>query len=165
MSAWQETAYPKEKADAYRMMARMLRSLMEGERDPVANMANMSALLFDALEDVNWAGFYLRKEDALLLGPFQGKPACIRIPLGRGVCGTAAKERRTQLVRNVHDFAGHIACDGASQSEIVVPLVRGDRLLGVLDIDSPSLARFDEEDQAGLEELAAILTDGCDWPQ
>lgn len=165
MSVWQETVYPKEKTDAYRMMARMLRSLIEDERDPIANMANMSALLFDALEEINWAGFYLFKKDTLVLGPFQGKPACIRIPLGRGVCGTAAAEGRTVLVRDVHAFAGHIACDGASQSEIVVPLVQGKRLLGVLDIDSPSLARFDEEDQAGLEKMASILKEGCDWPE
>lgn len=162
---WQETAYPEQKTEAYELMARQLRSLLEGERDAVANMANMSALLFDVLEGVNWAGFYLWKGDALLLGPFQGKPACIRIPYGRGVCGTAAKERKTQLVSDVHSFAGHIACDSASRSEIVIPLMQGERLLGVLDIDSPKLARFDKEDQAGLERLSDILLNACDWPE
>lgn len=162
---WQETVYPEKKAEAYELMARQLRALLEGERDAVANMANMSALLFEALEDVNWTGFYLWKGDTLLLGPFQGKPACIRIPYGRGVCGTAAKERKTQLVSDVHAFAGHIACDSASRSEIVIPLLRGERLLGVLDIDSPKADRFDEEDRSGLEGLARLLLDGCDWPE
>ncbi|MDD6142892.1 MAG: GAF domain-containing protein [bacterium] len=135
----------------------MLSGLMEGEHDLIANMANMSALLFDALEDVNWAGFYRMLEGMLVLGPFQGKPACIRIPLGLGVCGTAAATLQTQLVKDVHLFPGHIACDALSQSEIVIPLIRSGGLLGVLDIDSPVKNRFDETDQAGLEKLCEML--------
>jgi len=123
----------------------------------------MSALLFGALRDVNWAGFYLLKDGMLLLGPFQGKPACIRIPVGRGVCGTAAQTLQTQLVYDVHQFPGHIACDGASNSEIVIPLLHNGRLLGVLDIDSPVVGRFDADDQAGLEALSEMLVAGCRW--
>ncbi len=157
MSAWQEMTYPTDKTEKYALLKTMLSGLMEGEHDLIANMANMSALLFDALEDVNWSGFYRMLEGMLVLGPFQGKPACIRIPLGRGVCGTAAATLQTQLVKDVHLFPGHIACDALSQSEIVIPLIRNGELLGVLDIDSPVKNRFDETDQAGLEKLCEML--------
>ena len=149
-------------ATLYDQLASQLRSLLTGERDLIANAANFSALLFHSLPDVNWVGFYLWKDGELVLGPFQGKPACIRIALGKGVCGTAAERRETVLVDNVHEFPSHIVCDNASNSEIVVPLVKDDRLIGVLDLDSPSLARFDEADERGLNELAAIFVDSCD---
>lgn len=145
-----------DKPRAYRDLARDLEALLASEHDAIANAANTAALIFDALPDLNWAGFYLLKGGELVLGPFQGKPACVRIALGRGVCGTAAARRETVLVPDVHAFPGHIACDSASQSEIVVPLLRGDELLGVLDLDSPVLRRFDEEDRAGLERCAAL---------
>jgi GAF domain-containing protein len=145
------------KSDLYAHIATQLRSLVAGERDFIANAANLSSLLFYSLPDLNWAGFYLYKEGELVLGPFQGQLACVRIALGKGVCGTAAERREIVMVDNVHDFSGHIACDSASNSEIVVPLVKNDRLIGVLDLDSPSFARFDEEDLRGLSELAAIL--------
>lgn len=160
---WQDLQYPEEKRELYTFLDSQLAALMEGEREPLPNMANMSALLFGALRDINWAGFYLMKDGGLLLGPFQGKPACIRIPVGRGVCGTAAKTLETQLVYDVHQFPGHIACDSASNSEIVIPLLKDERLIGVLDIDSPAVGRFDEQDRAGLEQLARRLTYGCDW--
>lgn len=146
----------------YDQLTSQLHSLLKGERDFIANAANFSALLYHSLPDVNWVGFYLMKEGELVLGPFQGKPACIRIALGKGVCGTAAERRQTVLVDNVHDFPGHIACDSDSNSEIVVPLVRDDLLIGVLDLDSPSLGRFDDADAAGLNELAAILLDSSE---
>jgi L-methionine (R)-S-oxide reductase len=141
------------KAELYAGLQSQLRSLLEGERDFIANAANVSALLYHSLPDVNWAGFYLSKGDELVVGPFQGKPACVRIAMGQGVCGTAAQQRQTILVDNVHDFPGHIACDSASNSEIVVPLIKHERLLGVLDLDSPLFARFDDEDARGLNEL------------
>ena len=144
-------------------MAAQLRSLFESERDLIANAANMSSLLYYSLPDLNWVGFYLLKQDELVLGPFQGKPACVRIGLGSGVCGTAAKRRETLMVDNVHDFPGHIACDSASNSEIVVPLVAGEQLVGVLDLDSPSLSRFDEDDAAGLNELVEIFMKATDF--
>ena len=128
------------------------------ETDPVANMANMSAVLFNGLENLNWAGFYVLRGETLVLGPFQGKPACVRIPLGKGVCGTAAQTGQTQLVKNVHEFKGHIACDGASNSEIVVPIFKDGRVWGVLDIDSPVLARFDAADQTYLEQAVELFT-------
>ncbi len=135
-----------------------LMSFAEGlffeERDAVANMGNMASLIYHILPDVNWAGFYLYKEEMLVLGPFHGKPACIRIALGKGVCGTAAKTLETQLVPDVHAFAGHIACDGETASEIVIPLAKDGKLIGVLDLDSPVKDRFDEEDQRYLEVLA-----------
>jgi GAF domain-containing protein len=133
------------------------RGLTKGERDAIANMANVAALIWQALPDLNWAGFYRHDGRELVLGPFQGRPACIRIPLGNGVCGIAAAERRTLCVPDVHAFPGHIACDAASQSEIVVPVIDEDRLVGVLDLDSPILARFDEADAKGLEALAAAI--------
>jgi GAF domain-containing protein len=145
-----------DKAEAYRDLAQQLAALIGDERDAIANAANTSALLFDLLPDLNWAGFYLLKDGELVLGPFQGKPACIRIPLGRGVCGTAAATRTSQVVADVHAFPGHIACDAASRSELVVPLLKGKTLLGVLDLDSPVSGRFDEVDRAGIEAVAAI---------
>jgi GAF domain-containing protein len=138
------------------------RALLSGQRDRIANAANLSALLFMALPDINWVGFYFARGDELVLGPFQGKPACVTIPLGTGVCGTAAAHRQTQRVADVHAFAGHIACDVASRSEIVVPLVVADQLIGVLDIDSPLPGRFSETDQAELEEIAAIYLASVD---
>jgi L-methionine (R)-S-oxide reductase len=148
-----------DKPEAYRQLERELAALLHGEHDLVANAANTAALLFEALPGLNWAGFYFaRAGGELVLGPFQGRPACVRIPVGRGVCGAAAQSRRTLVVPDVHAFPGHIPCDTASNSEIVVPLIRGDaasgELLGVLDLDSPTLARFDEADRIGLERLA-----------
>ncbi|HVJ52285.1 MAG TPA: GAF domain-containing protein [Aliidongia sp.] len=131
--------------------------MIEGERDFIANAANIAALLFHGLSNLNWAGFYLLKDGELVLGPFQGKPACVRIALGRGVCGTAAQERRSIVVEDVEAFPGHIACDAASRSELVVPLLRGDELVGVLDLDAPFVGRFDDEDRAGCEALVKIF--------
>ena len=145
------------KTDLYASLAEQLRSLLEGEHDFIANAANFAALLYHSLPDLNWTGFYLLKGRELVLGPFQGKPACVRIAIGKGVCGTAAEQRQTILVDNVHEFPGHIACDSASNSEIVVSLIKHERLIGVLDLDSPSFARFDNEDARGLNELAEIL--------
>jgi len=142
---------------AYEELARDLTALLSGEHDLIANAANTAALIYNALPGLNWAGFYLYKSGELVLGPFQGKPACVRIALGKGVCGTAAARRETVLVEDVHAFPGHIACDSASNSEIVIPLVRNDELLGVLDLDSPHLARFTGADARGLESLAAIF--------
>ena len=152
---------PADKAVAYAELATNLRALLAGEHDLVANAANMAALLFWSLPRLNWAGFYLVEPQRgdLLLGPFQGKPACVRIAVGRGVCGTAAARRETVVVPDVHAFPGHIACDSASNSEIVVPLVRGERLLGVLDLDSPVHARFDDADARGLESLVRIFVE------
>jgi len=151
------------KREHYAELASQARGLLAGERDLVANAANFAALVFHALADLNWAGFYLYDGDELVVGPFQGKPACIRIPLGRGVCGTAAQTRRTQVVRDVHAFDGHIACDAASQSEIVVPLVKADgSLLGVWDVDSPLVARFDDDDRTGMEALCAVFMDALE---
>lgn len=143
----------------YREILAQAKGLMSGESDLIANMANLSALLFLHLKDINWAGFYLYKDDQLVLGPFQGKPACIRIPIGRGVCGTAAETREVQVIKDVHQFAGHIACDAASNSEIVVPIVVEGELIGVLDIDSPEFSRFDVQDKAGLVALVEALQD------
>jgi L-methionine (R)-S-oxide reductase len=149
------------KRQLYEELAVQASAMLEGEKDPVANAANLASLIWHLLPDLNWAGFYFLKEAGLngaelVVGPFQGKPACVRIALGQGVCGTAAEKRATVIVPDVHAFAGHIFCDSASQSEIVVPLLDGDRLLGVLDLDSPKLARFDDADRAGLELIAAI---------
>ncbi|HEX2553342.1 MAG TPA: GAF domain-containing protein [Microvirga sp.] len=150
------------KPEAYRDLAAQLDALLAGERDFVANAANMAALLYHALPDLNWAGFYLMRGGELVLGPFQGKPACVRIPVGRGVCGAAVAERRSLVVPDVHAFPGHIACDSASRSELVVPLHRDGAILGVLDLDSPRPNRFDEEDRGGCEALAAILVGASD---
>jgi len=138
-------------------------ALLAGQRDRVANAANLSALLFYALADVNWAGFYFLKQDKLVVGPFQGKPACVEIPLGRGVCGTAAATREVQRVADVHAFPGHIACDVDSRSEIVVPLVEGGVLRGVLDLDSPVPGRFTEEDEKALVDIADLFVRSVDW--
>ena len=146
------------KAEHYAELVTQARGLISGESNLIANAANFSALVFDSLPELNWAGFYLFDGTELVLGPFQGKPACIRIALGTGVCGTAAQTRQTQLVADVHQFPGHIACDAASQSEIVVPLVRTDgSLLGVWDVDSPVTNRFDEDDQRGMEALCQVF--------
>ena len=151
------------KAEHYADLADQARGLIAGESSLIANAANFSALIFNSLPELNWAGFYLYDGTELVVGPFQGKPACIRIALGTGVCGTAAQTRQTQVVRDVHQFAGHIPCDSASQSEIVVPLIRTDgSLLGVWDVDSPVLNRFDEEDQYGMETLCRIFVNHLD---
>jgi len=141
----------------YQELAAQARALLHAEHDLIANAANLSALLFHALPDVNWVGFYFLKDGELVVGPFQGKPACVRIAMGKGVCGTAAVKRESILVADVNQFPGHIFCDAASVSEAVVPLVKHGNLLGVLDIDSPEPARFDEEDRAGLEQLAEVF--------
>jgi L-methionine (R)-S-oxide reductase len=145
------------KPELYKDLVEQANALFEGEHDFVANAANLSALLFHSLEYLNWAGFYFLKEEALVLGPFQGRPACVRIGLGKGVCGTAAATLQVQRVDDVNAFPGHIACDSASASELVVPIVRDGELLAVLDLDSPNKARFDAEDEAGCFALAAIL--------
>jgi len=145
------------KAELYRDLAAQLKSLIAGEPDRIANAANLAALLYHGLPDLNWAGFYFIQGHELVLGPFQGQPACVRIPWGSGVCGTAAARGATMLVPDVHDFPGHIACDPVSQSELVVPLVEDGRVTGVLDLDSPRLNRFDEIDRAGCEHLVAVF--------
>jgi GAF domain-containing protein len=145
------------KTDLYDQLVAQLSSLLAGERDLIANAANFSSLIFHSLPDLNWAGFYFLQNDELVLGPFQGRPACVRIAMGQGVCGTAAQSRATIIVADVHEFPGHIACDSASNSEIVVPLMKGEQLIGVLDLDSPIRGRFDDEDAAGLETLVRIL--------
>jgi len=143
----------------WRELLAQAHALVDGETDPIANAANLAALLFDALPDVNWAGFYFLKEGGLVVGPFQGKPACVRIALGAGVCGSAALRRETIVVDDVHAFPGHIACDAASRSEIVVPLLRVGAVIGVLDVDSPCLARFNVADREGLEAVARLYVD------
>lgn len=150
-------SYKGTKEDNYRLVIKQLGALLEGEDDLIANLANASALLNQFLTDVNWVGFYLLKSDELVLGPFQGLPACVRIPLGKGVCGTAAQRMETVRVEDVHLFPGHIACDAASQSEIVIPVIKNNRLIGVLDIDSPIKNRFDELDQKCLEQFVETL--------
>lgn len=147
------------KPDQYAQLLEQARGLMHGERDRVANAANLSALVFHALPQLNWVGFYFYDGAELVVGPFQGLPACIRIPLDKGVCGAAASSRQTQRVADVHAFPGHIACDSASRSELVVPLLDGDRLLGVFDLDSPVPDRFDADDQRGLEAIAAAFVE------
>ena len=149
----------RDQASDYAQLAEELAGLLSGESDFVANAANTTALIMDALPDLNWAGFYFLKQDELVVGPFQGKPACVRIALGKGVCGTAALERRTIIVPDVNAFPGHIACDAASQSEIVIPLLAGRELLGVLDLDSPRVGRFNDGDGRGLERLARVFLD------
>ena len=151
------------KADFYRELAAQYTALIDGERDAIANAANLSALIYETVPDLNWAGFYfLRSERELVLGPFQGKVACVRIAVGKGVCGSAVAEKRSILVPDVHAFPGHIACDSASRSELVVPLRQDGKIVGVLDLDSPSPSLFDAEDQAGFEALAAIYERGSD---
>ena len=147
------------KPDLYRDLAEQLAALLAGEADRIANAANMAALIYHGLPDPNWAGFYFRRGAELVLGPFQGKPACVRIAIGRGVCGIAAARAATVVVPDVHDFPGHIACDPVSRSELVVPLIEGGRVSGMLDLDSPLLARFDEADREGCERLVALFLD------
>jgi GAF domain-containing protein len=169
--------YPDDKSGLYALLQEQLLALLEGEYHVIPNLSNASALLNGALKDINWVGFYLRQNhwqktdgselmdsgDELLLGPFQGKPACVHIPIGKGVCGTAAMQNSTLLVPDVHSFPGHIACDSASRSEIVIPIRSRDKVVGVLDIDSPILSRFDKEDQQGLEAFVRILEQSCHW--
>jgi len=151
------TSQSESKRDLYDRLAAELSSLLAGERDLIANAANCCSLIYHALPDLNWSGFYFAKDGELVLGPFQGRPACVRIRIGQGVCGAGAAKCETVIVPNVHAFPGHIACDSASNSEIVVPLMKDSRLIGVLDLDSPKPARFDRDDAAGLEQLVRIL--------
>jgi GAF domain-containing protein len=155
-------AMNQSKTEFYRDLATQLAALLGDEHDRIANAANMSAFLFMCVPDLNWAGFYFMQDGGLIVGPFQGKPACVRIAVGAGVCGTAVKERRSILVENVHEFPGHIACDAGSESELVVPLFKNGEIIGVLDLDSPRQSRFDAEDQAGMEQLAAIFVAASD---
>ncbi|NTF41232.1 GAF domain-containing protein [Rhizobium sp. AC27/96] len=156
----EKTIEHDSKPEFYRELADQLQALLAGEPDAIANAANTSALIFQMLPELNWAGFYfLHGNDELVLGPFQGKPACVRIAVGRGVCGTAVEKAQSILVEDVHAFPGHIACDAASRSELVVPLLRDGRVFGVIDLDSPVTGRFDADDQAGIEALAAIYAD------
>lgn len=154
---WDVAGPLSDKPSLYRDLGQALAALFEGEPDPTANAANAAAAIFHTLPDLNWAGFYFLRGPELVLGPFQGRPACLRIPFGRGVCGTAAAERRSVLVEDVLAFPGHIACDPRSRSELVTPLIHNDRLIGVLDLDSPRPGRFDAADQAGCESLSAII--------
>lgn len=156
------TISASDKPGFYRELAQQLEGLLHGERDAIANAANLSALLYEAMPALNWAGFYLMRGGELVLGPFQGKPACVRIPVGRGVCGTAAARRESVLVEDVHAFPGHIACDAASRSELVVPLIRDGEVIGVIDLDSPEPGRFDSDDQAGIEAVARLYLDASD---
>ncbi len=149
----------------YKLLAAQIRSLAEDEPNYIPVMANASALLYENMEDLNWAGFYIMNKGSLMLGPFQGKVACIRIELGKGVCGTAAQSNETQLVKDVHQFPGHIACDSASNSEIVVPIHSDGKVVAVLDIDSPSLSRFDENDKEGLEQFVKALEETVDFTE
>ncbi len=158
----QDILWPNDKKELYELLEKQLSALVE-DCPPVSALANAAALLWEALDEINWAGFYLLKGEQLHLGPFQGKSACTVIPLGRGVCGTAAAKREIQLVKDVLQFPGHIACDSASNSEIVLPLIKDGVLLGVMDIDAPVFSRFDEEDAAGLEKLCCVLTTQLDW--
>jgi L-methionine (R)-S-oxide reductase len=151
------------RSEAYAELAEQVVALIGAERDAIANLANVAALLYRQMPELNWCGFYLLRRGELVLGPFQGKPACVRIAMGRGVCGTAAQARRTIVVADVHAFPGHIACDADSRSEIVAPMVSGERLVGVMDLDSPRVGRFDEDDRAGLERIAEIIVGRSDW--
>ena len=157
-----DTLWPTEKATLYPLLEKQLLALVE-DCPPVSALANASSLLWEALTEINWVGFYLRKGEMLHLGPFQGKTACTLIPIGRGVCGTSAATREIQLVKDVHQFTGHIACDSASNSEIVLPLIKDGILLGVMDIDSPVFSRFDEDDALGLQALCQVLIKHVDW--
>ena len=150
---------PESKSDTYRLLATQLKALLAGESDMIANAANTAAFVYSQLPDCNWVGFYFLKNEELVVGPFQGEPACVRIPIGRGVCGTAAANREVLVVSNVHEFSDHIACDARSNSELAVPIVVENELVGVLDIDSPLFDRFDDVDRDGLESLAQIFTD------
>ena len=152
------------KSELYATLATQLRSLLTGERNLIANAANFSSLVYHTLPDVNWAGFYFRHGNELILGPFQGQPACVRIEVGKGVCGLSVAQLDTIIVPNVHEFPGHIACDAASNAEIVVPVFDGQHCLGVFDLDSPQLGRFDEQDAEGLNELVTIFVEACEGP-
>jgi len=152
-----------DKTEIYEELARQARGLLEGERDLIANAANVASLVWHIVPDLNWAGFYFLKGGELVLGPFQGKPACVRIALGKGVCGAAVERRATMLVKDVHAFPGHIACDSASNSELVVPLIGQGKVVGVFDLDSPLTARFDEDDQRGIETLVQIFVSATDF--
>ena len=154
---FQTTNYSTDMSANYSLLSKQLDALLEGESNVIANLSNASALLNQFLDEINWVGFYLVEDGGLVLGPFQGLPACVRIPLGKGVCGTAAETQETIVVPDVHAFPGHIACDAASQSEIVIPIVRDGKLLGVLDIDSPIKERFTSEDRDGLEKFVEVL--------
>ena len=151
------------KDEIYEELLRQAQGLLYGERDLIANAANVAALIWQIVPDLNWAGFYFMKGGELVLGPFQGKPACVRIAVGKGVCGTAVARRETMLVEDVHAFPGHIACDSASNSELVVPLIKGGKVHGVLDLDSPNFARFDAEDRRAFEALVAVFVEGTDF--
>lgn len=155
--------YPEDKKEMYELLIKQMKTILDGETDVIANLSNVSAVLNEALPKINWVGFYLMKQGKLILGPFQGKIACIHIPLGRGVCGTAAETGELQLVKNVHEFPGHIACDSASNSEVVVPMKWNDKVIGVLDIDSPEFERFDETDAKYLQQIVELIVNGCDW--
>lgn len=155
----------KTREEACRWAVMRVRALIADERDWVVNTANTAAAIFESWKEVSWAGFYLMKQGELVLGPFQGKPACRRIKVGSGVCGTAAATRQTQLVPDVHKFPGHIACDGGSNSEIVVPMIREDKVVAVLDLDSYSFDRYGQPEQEALEKIVQLLIDGCDWEQ
>lgn len=157
MTAFERVEYNRTREENYELLFRQLQALLEGETNRIANLANASALLYQFLDEVNWAGFYLMEGEELVLGPFQGLPACVRIPLGKGVCGTSAKRKETILVDDVDQFPGHIACDAASRSEIVVPMIHRGEVVGVLDIDSPVLSRFDQVDRVHLERYVEIL--------
>lgn len=160
-----EKTTSEDKHAFYELMLMQLQALLEGEESPIAILSNASALLNECLEQINWVGFYLMKKGELLLGPFQGKVACMHIAVGRGVCGTAVSENKTQLVKDVHAFPGHIACDSASRSEIVIPIRKGNEIMGVLDIDSPILSRFDEIDAMYLEKCVNVIEDLCKWDE
>lgn len=155
--------YPENKKESYKIIHEQLKALLENEPYVFPNLSNASALLNMALPEINWVGFYLIKNDELLLGPFQGKPACIHIPIGKGVCGTTVSQGKSQIVPDVHAFPGHIACDSQSNSEIVIPIIVDDSIVGVLDVDSPVFNRFDGIDREGLEEFVRILATACKW--
>lgn len=157
------TVYPENLAERYGLLRKQAEALLVGETDWAANLSNAAALLAGALPEINWVGFYRMKDGELLLGPFQGKPACVHIPVGKGVCGTAVKRNATQVVPDVHVFPGHIACDSDSASELVIPLRAGGRIVGVLDIDSPRIGRFSSEDARALEEVAELISRSCTW--
>lgn len=159
MTHWVSSDDFRDREPDYDLLATQLKALLEGESDLIASAANTAAFIYHALPDVNWAGFYFLRGEQLVLGPFQGKPACVRIPVGSGVCGTAAARRETVVVPDVHQFEGHIACDAASRSELVIPLLQAASLLGVLDLDSPQVGRFSEDDARGIERLAQVFLD------
>ncbi len=159
-----DVANPSAKRSAYQMLKRQLDALLSGERDWLANLSQFAALVFDAVPDLNWAGFYLARDQQLVLGPFQGKVACVRIAFDQGVCGAAARSGQVQIVPDVHAFEGHIACDSASRSELVVPVFVAGNLRAVFDLDSPLVARFDEDDAYGIKQLLEVLIAGTDWP-